>query len=120
LKTPACIIAGGETTVTVKGSGKGGRNQEMALSVADKLQDTAGWVFLSGGTDGVDGPTDAAGGVVDGMSVARAAEAGVGASECLQNNDAYRFLDASGDLIITGPTGTNVMDIAVLLLVDTN
>jgi hydroxypyruvate reductase len=113
---PACVIAGGETTVTVRGSGVGGRSQEFALSAAiaiARLRDTA---ILSAGTDGIDGPTDAAGAIVDCGTVHRGKECGLNAAQFLANNDSYRFLRATGDLIHTGPTGTNVADIQVLLV----
>lgn len=115
VKKPACIIGGGETTVTIKGKGKGGRNQEAALSAAvylDSLNDT---VFLSGGTDGTDGPTDAAGGIVDCGTVKAGSEKGLNIYRYLKNNDSYNFLKETGGLLVTGPTGTNVMDIQILL-----
>lgn len=111
---PAALLFGGETTVTLTGTGKGGRNQDLALRMA--LADIEGdWVFLSGGTDGRDGPTDAAGGLVDAKSKARMADAGVDALALLENNDAYAALKASDDLVITGGTGTNVADVQILL-----
>ncbi|MFC3838295.1 glycerate kinase type-2 family protein [Paracoccus rhizosphaerae] len=111
------LIFGGETTVNLRGSGKGGRNQELALRVAMLGRDwQRPWVFLSGGTDGRDGPTDAAGGVVDGTTLARLEAAGVDSTSLLANNDSNAVLSASGDLLITGPTGTNVADVQVLLL----
>ena len=118
LTRPACIIAGGETTVTVTGSGHGGRNQELALASAQALADgNATAVFASAGTDGIDGPTDAAGAIVDSSTVRRAAALGLpGIETYLRNNDAYSFFDRLGDLIRTGPTGTNVDDLQVLLL----
>jgi len=112
LRAPACIISGGETTVTIRGDGLGGRNQEFALAAAidiDGLEDT---LILSAGTDGTDGPTKAAGAVADGTTVARAAR---NASEALANNDAYPFFEDLGDLLITGATGTNVMDLHLIL-----
>jgi hydroxypyruvate reductase len=111
------LLAGGETTVTLRGKGKGGRNQEMALAVARAAAECAGcdWVFLSGGTDGRDGPTDAAGGLVDAGTVARGREAGEDPERALRQNDSYGFLQASGDLLMTGATGTNVADLQVLL-----
>ncbi len=117
LHTPACILAGGESTVTVRNrGGKGGRNQEMALSVAldiDGLQDC---VFLSAGTDGIDGPTDAAGAFADGNSIARARALGLRfVSSYLRDNDSYTFFQQLGDLFITGATGTNVMDLQIML-----
>lgn len=111
---PATLLFGGETTVTLTGTGRGGRNQDLALRMA--MQDIPGdWVFLSGGTDGRDGPTDAAGGLVDAGTSARLAEAGVDAQARLANNDAYAALGASGDLVITGGTGTNVADVMIFL-----
>lgn len=116
---PACLIFGGETTVRLQGTGRGGRNQELALRVAlaaPKLLAPGNWVFLSGGTDGRDGPTDAAGGIVDAGSVARMQAAGIDALALLANNDSHAALAASGDLLITGATGTNVADVQILLL----
>lgn len=117
LFVPACVLSGGETTVTIKGDGLGGRNQEFALAAAASI---AGWdnvVVLSGGTDGTDGPTDAAGAVVDGFTVARGRDLGLDAATFLSNNDAYRYFERLGDLIKTGPTNTNVMDLRVVLVV---
>jgi len=113
---PACIIAGGETTVTVTGRGKGGRNMEMALSAAIGIEGRAGVVFLSGGTDGTDGPTDSAGGIVDGATVAFARSHGFDPDVFLADNDSYHFLRETDGCIMTGPTGTNVMDIQILLV----
>ena len=115
---PACIIAGGETTVTIRGEGKGGRNQELALAAALEIQDLGdNAVVLSAGTDGTDGPTDAAGAAVDGGTIARAAACGLDAKRYLSENDAYNFFQKLGDgLLMTGPTGTNVMDIALVLV----
>lgn len=113
---PACILSGGETTVTLRGSGMGGRNQEFALVAGMELEGVPGIVALSAGTDGTDGPTDAAGGLADSGTVARAQEKGRRARTDLDNNDSYRFLEASGDLLKTGPTRTNVMDIRILLV----
>lgn len=114
---PLCIVSGGETTVTIRGDGLGGRNQEFCLAAA---LDLAGLppraVVLSGGTDGNDGPTDAAGAVVDPRTVERGAEAGMEAPLYLRANDAYHFLEKTGDLLITGPTNTNVMDVRLLLI----
>src|SRR5208337_3606392 len=112
----ACLIAGGETTVTVRGNGKGGRNTELALVFGMAIKGLPGITFLSAGTDGTDGPTDAAGAFVDGQTVAKAAGAGIDAGEYLKNNDSYTFFSRTGDLFITGPTGTNVMDIQIMLL----
>ncbi|TYO98829.1 glycerate 2-kinase [Geothermobacter ehrlichii] len=110
-----CLIAGGETTVSVRGNGKGGRNQELALGAAIEMAGESGMVLLAAGTDGTDGPTDAAGAIVDGTSLERGRKAGLLATATLTANDSYRFHQASGDLLITGPTGTNVMDLALLL-----
>ena len=111
----AALISGGETTVTLRGTGKGGRNQEMALSAALILENDPDTVFLSVGSDGTDGPTDAAGGVADGYTCRRMRERGVDPAAALADNDAYHALDAAGDLIRTGPTGTNVNDLTLLL-----
>ncbi len=113
---PACVIAGGETTVTVRGKGKGGRNQEFALAAALEIAGMPGVVALSGGTDGSDGPTDAAGALADGSTLARAAEYGLDAHAFLSNNDAYNFFKPLNDLIITGPTHTNVNDVVMILV----
>ncbi len=115
LQCPACLVVGGETTVTLKGKGKGGRNQEMALSAAIAL---AGWddiLIICLGTDGTDGPTDAAGAVADGSTVRRAKALGLDALDFLHNNDAYNFFAALADLIMTGPTHTNVNDLTIIL-----
>jgi hydroxypyruvate reductase len=116
IKAPACVISGGETTVTVHGKGLGGRNQEFALAAALDIAGLSDVVILSGGTDGTDGPTDAAGAIVDGTTLARAETLGLSAARFLANNDSYRFFEATNDLIRTGPTGTNVADIQVLLV----
>jgi hydroxypyruvate reductase len=113
------LLAGGETTVTVRGRGKGGRNQEMALAFALAFSEagpTAPHIFLSAGTDGVDGTTDAAGGLVDSGTIARMRRGGIDPRAALDDNDSHRALSASGDLVRTGPTGTNVADLQVLLL----
>lgn len=116
LQKPQCFVWGGETTVTLKGNGAGGRNQELALRVAENLSDLSGtWVFLSGGTDGRDGPTDAAGGLVDNQTLARLDTAGVSLKALLDNNDSYAALKASGDLLFTGATGTNVADVQIFV-----
>ena len=116
LRRPACIISGGETTVTLQGNGMGGRNQEFALAAAIEIDGVEGVVALSGGTDGTDGPTDAAGGIVDGTTVQRARERGLDARDYLQRNDSYPFLKTVGDLLTTGPTLTNVMDLRLILV----
>lgn len=114
---PTAFLLGGETTVTVRGNGRGGRNQELALAAALEIEGEPGVVVASVGTDGRDGPTDAAGAVVDGETVARgAAAAGVDAGEALERNDSHAFLRASGDLVVTGPTGTNVNDLVLVLV----
>ncbi|UFS72011.1 glycerate kinase [Geomonas sp. RF6] len=111
-----CLVSGGETTVKVTGSGKGGRNQELALSFAMAVAGEPGVALLSAGTDGIDGPTDAAGAIVDGETVPRAREAGMEPELYLQNNDAYSFFDPLGALVRTGPTGTNVMDLQIAVI----
>ncbi len=116
LAPPACIISGGETTVTLRGKGKGGRNQEFALAAALQLDGWERVTCLSGGTDGTDGPTDAAGALVDGSTLERARQQGLSAAVSLRENDAYPFFAALGDLLHTGPTGTNVMDLRLLLI----
>ena len=112
---PGCVIAAGETTVTVRGSGRGGRCQEFALAAALAIEGEEGIAVLAAGTDGTDGPTDAAGGIVDGSTVERGRRAGLDAQAALDDNDAYRFLRASGDLIVSGPTNTNLLDLYVVL-----
>jgi len=114
---PAALIAGGETTVTVKGPGRGGRNQEMALSLLGKIGGMYGVAVASLGTDGVDGPTDAAGAIVDGESLSRAIGMKLSPTEFLLKNDSYGFFSKMNDLIFTGPTGTNVNDLFVAVLV---
>ncbi|MBU1904728.1 MAG: glycerate kinase [Proteobacteria bacterium] len=114
---PACIISGGETTVTIRGKGLGGRNQEFCLAAALDLTGLPpGVAVLSGGTDGDDGPTKAAGAIVDPFTVKRGKEAGLEASDFLYDNDSYHFFEKTGDLLITGPTGTNVMDVRLVLV----
>jgi glycerate-2-kinase len=113
---PAGIIAGGETTVTVTGKGRGGRNQEIALAAAQNLESTNGVVVASLSTDGVDGPTDAAGAIVDGKTLKRATKMGHAAEKYLAQNDSYSFFSKLGDLIFTGPTGTNVNDVSVIIV----
>jgi len=113
---PAVVIAGGETTVTVTGRGKGGRNQELVLSASLKMEGLRGVAIASIGTDGVDGPTDAAGAVADGQTLARAHDKKLDPKEFLTNNDSYHFFLKRGDLIFTGPTGTNVNDLTVLVV----
>ena len=114
---PACIISGGETTVTIRGEGLGGRNQEFGLAAALDLVDLPPRVVvLSGGTDGNDGPTDAAGAVVDPFTVMRGRDAGMEAARFLEDNDAYHFFEKTKDLLMTGPTNTNVMDVRLVLV----
>jgi glycerate 2-kinase len=115
VRRPACAVCGGETTVTVTGRGRGGRNQELSLGAAPALEGLAGVLVVGFATDGRDGPTDAAGGAVDGTTVTRARRAGLDPERHLADNDAYPLLDAIGDLIRTGPTGTNVADLALVL-----
>ncbi len=114
--TTACMISGGETTVTVKGHGLGGRNTEFALAFALAIEGAAGIALLSGGTDGTDGPTDAAGAIVDGQTVVKARAAGINPEEYLTNNDSYTFFKKLDALLVTGPTGTNVMDLQIVLI----
>jgi hydroxypyruvate reductase len=116
LQPPACLIAGGETTVTVRGRGRGGRCQEFALAAALELRPDESLVVLAAGTDGTDGPTDAAGGLADAGTVARGAASGRDARRALEDNDAYPFLAATGDLVITGPTNTNLLDLYICLI----
>lgn len=116
-RAPVLLLAGGETTVTVQGPGRGGRSQELALAAALALEGDPRVTLLAAGTDGIDGPTDAAGAVVDGGTVARGRSAGVDAASCLARNDAYAFFDREGGLLIPGPTGTNVMDLVLIHLV---
>jgi hydroxypyruvate reductase len=108
---PACIVWGGETTVTIHGEGKGGRNQELALAAAIPMEGLPGVLLVALGTDGTDGPTDAAGAVATGDTVRRARALGLDPGAYLSNNDSYSFFDALGDLMRTGPTGTNVNDL---------
>jgi hydroxypyruvate reductase len=112
---PFCLIAGGETTVTVRGGGKGGRNQELALSVVDQLRGLENVMLISLATDGEDGPTEAAGAVVTGESARRAESLGLDVADHLSINDAYHYFDTLGDLIKTGPSGTNVNDLIFLI-----
>src|SRR5579864_561708 len=116
VKPPACVISGGETTVTIRGKGLGGRNQEFALAAALDIAGMKDTVILSAGTDGTDGPTDAAGAIADGTTVARASAKGLDARAFLTNNDSYNFFEPIGGLIKTGPTGTNVADVRIVLV----
>ena len=115
--SPAGIIAGGETTVTVTGNGIGGRNQEIALGAALKIMGAEGVAIASASTDGIDGPTDAAGAIVDGKTILRSRKLGLDPAEALRNNDSYSFFSGLNDLIMTGPTGTNVNDLTILIKV---
>ncbi len=116
LSPPACILTGGETTVTISGNGKGGRNQEFALAAAIDIDGHENIVIFSAGTDGTDGPTDAAGAVADTTTIKRASEKKTNAQEYLSNNDSYHFFQSINDLVITGPTQTNVMDLRIILV----
>lgn len=116
LKIPLCIIAGGETTVTVSGNGKGGRNQELALAAALEIDGIKNVHFVTFASDGEDGPTDAAGAYVDGQTVQRAKKLGLNAQEYLTNNDSYNFFIQTGELLFSGPTGTNVNDLVFMLV----
>jgi hydroxypyruvate reductase len=113
---PACVIAAGETTVTVRGRGRGGRCQEFALAAALAMAGVDGMVALAAGTDGTDGPTDAAGGIVDGESARRARALGQDPRARLEDNDSNPLLAALGDLVVTGPTNTNLLDLYLLLV----
>ena len=115
-RKPTCALAGGETTVRVRGDGKGGRNQEFALRVALELRGEPGWSLLSAGTDGIDGPTDAAGAFVDAATLDRARAKGLDPHAFLSNNDTYTFFSALDALFRPGPTGTNVMDVKLALV----
>jgi glycerate 2-kinase len=116
VKPPACIISGGETTVTIRGKGLGGRNQEFALAAALDIAGMKDVTIASIGTDGTDGPTDAAGAIATGTTVARAQAAGIDPAKYLANNDSYRVFEPLNDLIKTGPTGTNVADVRIILI----
>jgi glycerate-2-kinase len=116
-----CLLYGGETTVTVRGTGRGGRNQELALAFALEIEGMPGISLLSAGTDGTDGPTDAAGATVDGKTAERARGFGLDPAAYLENNDSYNFFRRLDELtgghshLVTGPTGTNVMDLQIVL-----
>jgi len=112
VKPPACIISGGETTVTLTGNGLGGRNQEFALAAALDIAGLPNAVVFSAGTDGTDGPTDAAGAIADGATLVRNPDA----RRHLDNHDSYRYFESLGDLVKTGPTHTNVMDVRLMLI----
>jgi glycerate 2-kinase len=108
------LLAGGETVVTVRGPGRGGRSQELALAAAIALEGRSGIALLAAGTDGIDGPTDAAGAFADGQTVARGRSRGVDAVACLSRSDSHGFFEREGGLLRTGPTGTNVMDLVLI------
>jgi hydroxypyruvate reductase len=112
IRPPACVITGGETTVTLKGDGLGGRNQELVLSAALDIAGLSNTVIFSAGTDGIDGPTDAAGALADGNTLRRKPDA----RAYLDRNDSYHYFEALGDLVATGPTHTNVMDVRLVLV----
>ena len=116
LPPPACVISGGETTVTLRGAGLGGRNQEFVLAAAPEISGWADTVILSAGTDGTDGPTEAAGAIGDHQTVKRAAVLAMNPQAFLSANDSYHFFEKLGDLMITGPTNTNVMDLRIMLV----
>jgi hydroxypyruvate reductase len=112
VRPPACILTGGETTVTVRGEGLGGRNQEFALAAALDIAGLNDVVVFSAGTDGTDGPTDAAGAIADGDTIRRKPDA----RRYLDDNDSYHYFESLGDLVVTGPTNTNVADVRILLI----
>ncbi len=116
VKRPACIIAGGETTVRVRKNGMGGRNQELVLSAARKIDGLDNMIIMSTGTDGIDGNTDAAGAIADGSTVMRAKRIKINPETYLDDNNSYSFFRGLSDLVITGTTRTNVMDITLLLV----
>jgi hydroxypyruvate reductase len=116
IERPACLLSGGETTVTVKGNGKGGRNQEFALAAALAMKGMESVLIFSAGTDGTDGPTDAAGAFADGTTVERARRKGIDAESHLLQNNSYPLFESLGDLVMTGPTRTNVMDLRLVLV----
>jgi hydroxypyruvate reductase len=116
VRPPACVISGGETTVTLRGDGRGGRNQEFVLAAAIDLHGCEDVVVLSGGTDGTDGPTDAAGAIAGASTFVRAGNLGLDPGAFLARNDSYGFFEPLGDLLRTGPTNTNVMDIRLMLI----
>ncbi|HDG97176.1 MAG TPA: glycerate kinase, partial [Desulfobacterales bacterium] len=114
--SPACVIAGGETTVSIQGRGKGGRSQELALACAIAIDGWEGISLLSAGTDGTDGPTDAAGAFVNGATCKRARRINLDPRDFLLTNDSYTLFASLGNLLKTGPTRTNVMDIICMLV----
>jgi glycerate-2-kinase len=115
LKKPAAVIMGGETTVPVRGAGVGGRNQELVLGASEELSELS-CLIASLGTDGIDGPTEVAGAIIDGNTFDRSIKLGLNKKEYLYDNNSYNFFKQMGDTIITGPTGTNVNDITIILL----
>jgi glycerate 2-kinase len=114
--TRMCFLSGGETTVTIREKGLGGRNQEFVLAAAIALEKNAGVTIFSAGTDGIDGPTDAAGAIADSATLRRARSLDLNPQSFLDDNDSYRFFERTGGLVKTGPTGTNVMDVRILLI----
>lgn len=120
ISPPACILSGGETTVKVKGKGKGGRNQEFSLAACIDIREMNNTLILSAGTDGTDGPTDAAGAFATGSTWRKAKEMGILPEEFLENNDSYNFFKKVGGLFLTGPTNTNVMDLRIILVAEKN
>jgi glycerate 2-kinase len=116
ISPPCALVSGGEATVTVRGDGTGGPNQEFALALAVELDGVGGWAAFAADTDGGDGPTDATGGLVTGATAGKIRESGIDPEEALENNDAYAALEAGGALLLTGPTGTNVNDLRVALV----
>ncbi|MBN2208144.1 MAG: glycerate kinase [Candidatus Coatesbacteria bacterium] len=116
VRPPCCIVSGGELTVTLTGDGVGGRNQEFALAAGLHLNGTQGILMLSAGTDGIDGSSEAAGAIADGETVLRGGYEGMEAADYLDRNDSFSYFDAIGDTIVTGPTGTNVMDIRLVMV----
>ena len=116
MKAPCAIILGGETTVQIKGEGKGGRNQELALSAAKDIESLDNLIIVSVGSDGTDGPTDAAGGIVDGRTAEKLKQKNISIDDILEDNDSYHALKEVGGLIMTGPTGTNVNDLMFALI----
>jgi glycerate-2-kinase len=116
VERPACVISGGETTVTIRGEGLGGRNQEFALAAGIDIDGLEKVLILSGGTDGTDGPTDAAGAIADGTTMERARKLGLDAELYIHENNSYHFFKQLDDLIITGPTFTNVMDLRLIIV----
>jgi glycerate-2-kinase len=116
IKKPCCLLFGGETTIKVKGSGTGGRNQHLALYAALMLKDKTRITLLAAGTDGNDGPTNVAGAVIDSQTFIEAASQGLDIKKCLDNFDSFHFFEKAGGHVITGPTMTNVMDLIVIIV----